>query len=110
MRMRGSLRLAVGFGEDHADRKWTHQGDVVGAIYGEALPLDARLQRAVYRLKKIVAVVLHVEADEVGAEQTVENVALHRTDAEGLGVVPRNMPQDAPARSLTPLRNPPPHQ
>ena len=64
---------------------------------GETLPLDAGFKRAVDRLEEIIAVRLRLKADEIRAEQTVEQFALPRADAEGFGIRPRNVPEDRDA-------------
>ena len=40
----------------------------------ETLPADLRFERAVHRLEKVVAMGLSVEADEVRAEESVQNL------------------------------------
>src|SRR5580698_8893228 len=59
------------------------------------LPIDARLDNAINCLQKIVAVGLNVEADEIGAKQAVNQLPLPWTDAEGLRIWPRNVPEDS---------------
>ena len=55
------------------------------ALDGEMLPVDSRFQRTVHRLQKVVAVGLDVEADQVGAQQAVQQLRLPRADAEASG-------------------------
>ncbi len=64
------------------------------AFDGEALPVEPRLKRAVHRLQEIVAVRLHVETDQVGAQQPVQQFALPGADAERFRVRPRDVPED----------------
>ena len=82
----------------HADRERPDQREVAVAVDREALPIDARFQRAVHGLQKVVAVRLDVEADQVGAQQAVEQFALPRADAEGLRIRPGDVPEDGDAR------------
>ncbi len=63
-------------------------------VYGEAVPLGKRFERAVHRLQKIVAVRLNVKANEIGAEKTIDEFALPRTDPENFRVRPGNMPEN----------------
>ena len=68
------------------------------ARHRKALVIDARLDQAIDRLEKIVAVQLHVKSEQVAAEQPVENLLLPRTDAERLAMRPRDMPEVADDR------------
>ena len=50
---------------------------------------------------------LNMEANQVGAQQAIEQFPLPRTDGEGLGIGPGNMPEDGDARVRTlPFENP----
>src|SRR5881396_3180442 len=77
-----------------ADRKGLDGGHALAAGDREALPVNPRLERAVDRLEEVVAVVLRVEADEVGAQHPGEQLRLPGADREGLGVRPRDVPED----------------
>src|SRR5262249_38350246 len=68
-------------------------GGPAAAGDGEALHVYPRLQGALYRLQKVVAVVLEVEGEQVVAQQAVEDFLLPRADAEHLAVWPRNVPE-----------------
>ena len=81
-----------------ADGKRTHLGLVRPARHREALVVDARLDETIDGLEKIVAVQLHVKAEQVAAEQAVENLFLPRTDAERFAVRPRDVPEVADDR------------
>ena len=70
---------------------------MVAAVDGQALPIDAGLQRAVHGFQKIVAVRLDVEADEVRAKQAVQQLALPGANAERLRIGPGNVPEDGHA-------------
>ena len=65
------------------------------ARHGEALVIDARLDEAIDSLEKIVAVQLHVKAEQIAAEQTVQDLFLPRADAERFPVRPRDVPEVA---------------
>ncbi len=82
----------------HADRKRLHRRDVLAAGDREALPVDAGLDRALHRVQKVVAVVLGVEADDVGPQHPQQQIVLPRADREGLEVRPRDVPEDGGAR------------
>ncbi len=73
-------------------------GRVPAAIDGEVLALNAGLKRAVDGIQKIVAMRLHVKADQIRAQQAVEQFALPGADAEGFGIGPGNVPEDGDAR------------
>ena len=49
--------------------------------------------------------VARVEAEDVAAEQPLEQLALPRTDAEGFGIRPRNVPEHDDRRARQPLAN-----
>src|SRR6266436_324253 len=78
----------------HADRKRLDQGRALPARDGELLPLDPRLEGPLGRLEEVVAVVLGVEAHQVGPEHAEQELLLPRADAEGLRVRPRDMPEN----------------
>ena len=61
---------------------------------GHVFAIGARLKNAVDRGEEIVAVQRNVEADEIGAEQAIEQFRLPGAYAEGLGIGPGNMPED----------------
>src|SRR5689334_15302997 len=86
-----------GIGESHANRIGSHPCDVALPIDGEAVPLGQSFQSPVNRLKKIIAVRLDVKADEIGAQQAIEKIALPRTDAKDFRIRPRYMPKDCHA-------------
>ena len=65
---------------------------------GKVLPVDARLDDAVDGLEEIVAVRLNVKSDQVGAEQTIHQLALPGANAKGFRIRPRDMPEDGHAR------------
>ena len=65
------------------------------ARHREPLVIDARLDEAVDGLEKIVAVQLHVKAQQVAAEKPVEDLFLPGADAERLAMRPRNVPEVA---------------
>src|ERR1700685_1494344 len=67
---------------------------MVLAIDSEVLPVDSRLQSAVHRLKKIIAMRLDVKSNQVGAEHSVNQFPLPRADAKRLRVRPGNVPED----------------
>ena len=85
-----------------ADRKRPDLGLVRRARHREALVVDARLDEPIDRLEKIVAVQLHVKAEQVAAEQAVENLLLPRADAERFAVRPRDVPEVADDRIRAP--------
>ena len=68
---------------------------VRGARHRKALVVDARLDEAIDGLEKIVAVQLHVKAEQVAAEHAVQDLFLPRADAERFAVRPRNVPEMA---------------
>src|ERR1041385_7362573 len=72
--------------------------NVSGAVHREALPLHARFDRAIDGLQKMIAVVLHVEAYQVRAQQALEQFPLPGADPERFRIRPRDMPEDTDAR------------
>src|SRR5690348_10292640 len=84
-------------GESHANRIGSYPCDVPLSIDGEAVPLGQSFQSPVNRLKKIIAMRLDVKADEIGAQQAIEKIALPRTDAKDLRIWPRYRPEDCHA-------------
>src|SRR5580704_18298597 len=80
-----------------ANRKWTDQRDVAVPLHCKSLPFNARLDCAVHGLEKIIAVRLNMEADQVGAQEAVNELALPGTNAEGLRIGPRNVPENCDA-------------
>src|SRR4029077_3632733 len=77
-----------------ADRECTHPGLMAGTRHGEMLPLNAAFQRPVDSVQKIVAMRLNVEADQVRAQQAVQQLASPGTNSEGFRIWPRDMPED----------------
>ena len=67
-------------------------------VYGEAVPLRERFQRAVYGLQEIVAVRLNVKADQIRAEEAVDQLPLPGADSENLRIWPGNMPENRHSR------------
>ena len=78
----------------HADGIRAHPRDVALAIDRETIPFRERLDRAVHGFQEIVAVRLDLEANEVGAQQTIDKLALPRADAKGFRIRPWNVPKD----------------
>src|SRR5213075_865937 len=70
-----------------ADREGLDGGRPLAAGDREALPVDPRLERAVDRLEEVVAVVLRVKADEVGAQHPREQLLLPGADRAGLDLL-----------------------
>ena len=68
------------------------------ARHRKPLVVDARLDEAIDGLEKIVAVQLHVKAEQIAAEQTVEDLFLPRADAERFAVRPGDVPEVADDR------------
>src|SRR5258706_12282094 len=93
MRLEG---MAV-FLKSNADGIGEHTGQVSLAIHGEAVPFRERYDSAIDGGKKIVAMGLNVKADEIGAEQPVNQFALPGADAEDFGIRPGNVPEDGDA-------------
>ena len=96
-----AARPALGrrLGERDADRERPSRGSRGRAAADrEVLPVDPRLEGALDGLEEVVAVRLRVKADEVRAQQAVEQLVLPRADPEGLGVGPGDVPEDRDAR------------
>src|SRR5256885_13001121 len=66
----------------HADRIWAHARDVTLSIHCETIPFGDRLEYPIHGLQKIVAVRLNLQAHEVGAQQSIDKLALPRTNAD----------------------------
>ena len=70
-----------------------HGGAAAAADDGERLAVDARLDEAVDALEEVVDVELRVEAQDVAAEEPVEQLDAPRADRERLGIRPRDVPE-----------------
>ena len=68
------------------------------AVHRELLPVDAGFQRPVHRFQKVVAMRLHMESDQVGAQQAVQQLPLPGADSKGLRIRPGNVPENRDAR------------
>src|ERR1700723_2887867 len=88
------LRICV----SDADRKWADESLMALAADGEAVPVGIRFECAVHRLKKIIAMRLHVEADQIGAQQAIQQFALPRANSKRFRIRPRNVPEDSDTR------------
>ena len=86
-----------------ADGERLYQRQMPFAQNTEALAVDARLESAIDRIQEIVAMALDVESDQVGAEQSVEQLALPGANAERLGIGPGDVPEDGDAGIRAPL-------
>ena len=70
-----------------------HGRAAAAADDGERLAVDARLDEAVDALEEIVDVELRVKAQDVAAEQAVQQFDAPRADGERLGIGPGNVPE-----------------
>ena len=95
MRHPTGSRIFVILAEGHADGERMHLREMTAAIYREMLAVDPRLQRAIHGFQKIVAVRLNMEADQVRAQQAIQQLALPGADAEGLRIRPGDVPEDS---------------
>jgi hypothetical protein len=68
--------------EFNTDREWEDGGSMLVALDREVFPVNFRLEYVVYCIQEVVAMGLGVKANQVGSQQTVEQLALPRTDAE----------------------------
>ena len=84
-------------GESHADGIGADAGDVPLAADFETGPIGEGLEGAVHSLKKIVAMGLHVEANEIGAKEPFDEFALPGTNAKSFGIRPGNVPENGDA-------------
>ena len=91
------LGVAI-FLERHADGIGPHPRQMTLAIDLEAIPCGERFDGAIDARQKIVAMRLDVEADQVGAQQPVNQIARPRADAEDFRIGPGNMPEDGDTR------------
>ncbi len=64
------------------------------AVDGEAVPLGDRFHSVIHGFEKIVAVRLNMETDQVCPEQSLDQLALPRADAEHFRIGPGNMPEN----------------
>ena len=85
------------FRKRHANGIGAHARDVTLAVYGKAVPFRKRFQSAVDRLQEIVAVRLNVKANQVGAQQPVNEFTLPWANPEDFGVWPGDMPENRDA-------------
>src|SRR6478609_8302651 len=61
-------------------------------------PVNPALECAVHGLQKIVAVRLHVEADQIGSEQAFEQLRLPWANAKCFRIWPRDVPENGYTR------------
>ena len=66
--------------------------------HGHVIAVRARLEHAIHRGQKIVAVKRNVKPDQVGTEEAVKQFGLPGTNSEGLGIGPGDMPEDCDTR------------
>jgi hypothetical protein len=94
----------------HADRKRPHQRAVAAQLDREVVPVEPRFEHAIDGVEEIVAVLLQVKAEQVGAEHAVEDLRTPRADAKRLGIGPRDVPEQADAQIGTPFLDEARHQ
>src|SRR5262249_1313752 len=94
---RGCGGGAVGIGEWDADGEGLHQSQGAGGPDGKGLPVDAAPEGLGDGLKKIIAMVLDVKTDDIGAEHALEQLPLPWANSEGLGIGPRYVPKNRDA-------------
>src|SRR6267143_2994591 len=90
---RGRGRVRHELGRD-ADRERLDVRRARSAYDREVLPVDTALDRALDGIEKVVAVILRVEADQVGAQHPLEDLPLPGADPEGLEVRPGDVPEE----------------
>src|ERR1700682_4600276 len=88
------LRRVPVFLKGDADGVRANAREMALAIDVEAIPCRERLDGAVDAMQEVIAMRLDVEADQVGAEHPVNQVALPGADAEDLRIGPGNMPEN----------------
>ncbi len=81
--------------ERNADGKRPHQRGMPVPHHRKVFPIDARFQRAIHGIQKIVAVPLDMETDQIGPQQAFQQFALPRANSEGLRIRPRNVPENS---------------
>src|SRR5580658_3632657 len=78
----------------HANGDRTNQGVVAVPVDGEVLALNAGFERAVNGIEKVIAMRLQMEADQISAQQPVQQLTLPWADAEGLWIRPGDVPEN----------------
>src|SRR5437899_2584334 len=103
--LRSHPRLVQGtiVNEFNTDREWKDGGSMLVALDREVFPVNFRLEHVVHCIQEIVAVGLGVKANQVGSQQTIEQLALPGTDAECFGIRPWNVPEDSDSRVRQPV-------
>ncbi len=86
-------QIAAGQVGIHTDGEGAHLGFVAAARDRKRLPVPAALQGAIDTFEEVVAVVLGVEAEQVVAEQAVQNLPRPRADQELVHVRPGDVPE-----------------
>src|SRR6202035_941900 len=79
-------------------RVGTHASNVALAVNLEAIVGRQGFNGAINAKQEIVAVRLDVKANQVGAEQAVDQLTLPRADGEHFGIGPGNVPEDGHTR------------
>ena len=92
------------------DRIAVDRGALAAADDGERLAVDPRLDEAIDGLQEVVAVELRVKAQDVAAEQPVQQLDAPRADRERLGIGPRDVPERDDRRLRQPVADHPRQQ
>src|ERR1700756_2964978 len=67
---------------------------MIFAFDRKVFPIHPCLQHTIHGTEEIVTVRLDVKSDEIRTKQTIQQLLLPWTDAEGFGIRPRDMPED----------------
>src|SRR6202012_2521894 len=87
----------------HADGEGQYRRPMVFALDRKMFPINTCLKYAVDRTEKIVTVRLNMKADQVRAEQAIQQLLLPGADAERFRIGPWNMPEDCNSRVRHPV-------
>jgi len=80
--------------QSNADGKRLYRCKMAAAGHGHSLPLDTGFKSAIHGIEKVPAMRLNVKADQIRAQQTVEQFMLPRADSERFRIRPGNVPED----------------
>ena len=75
------------------DRIGRHAADAALQRHRHVLVIDLAFDEAIHRVEKVLAVIARVKPEDVGRQHVQQHLALPRTHAEGLGIGPRDVPE-----------------
>ncbi len=88
-----ALGLSIVSREIDADRKRPYQGAVTTAVDLGSIEVNSRFDLAIDRVQKVLAMVVHMEAEQVVPQQTIQKLFSPREGPKDLAVGPGDVPE-----------------